>query len=665
MTTYTVVKGDTCPSVAMKVYGDARRIDLLHQANSLGPPPHNLKEGQILNILPLSGAPTGPDATVGAVRNRVDVFAPAQRPAKVHDALSRGNRVSTEESSAATIDFRDETRMYLGENTLVVILGDTSRAASRRSTAPEASLVNGSLRTRLSELSGKAPAPLKVTTDSATVAAGKGETQVSVDPSKTTRLAVYNGQSSITAQKKQVDVSQGFGSKAEQGKAPTPPKPLPASPEWKEAPSGIAFVGAERSISALYANGTGQGKPASKWHVQLAKDADFQDIVVDTKVAAEVTKLEARGLENVVYFARVSAIDDDQFEGPWGQTLSFTVVSLSTSTGDNKHKTRLSFSSTLVTCSLDGSALNADQAIEIDTLTAHVMRCEAKSNSSLAVEKKFPSTSRGALSSIVEPARRVSDYEVLVRYQMLAEGKPIETGAYRALPPKEDGVSLLSDAVDPSDAMFRVARVRVRSTNPFRLPLVVDEVESTLGDVNEIPRDVIPAAKSDKRARTNEVDALLLAGVDIPTSGGGAGPTLGLEATYVGYVAPTTALGVGVRALAAAERIAGKTPERRFGYAVGVPITLRIAPVGSIVQPYVGAQPSYMLVEGARASAERGAVETSQKGFGLSWLGGATLELGRARVIGELGYRRMLTPALRASGGLDTTIGVGVSFLER
>ena len=39
---------DTCDAIAARVFGDPRRVDLVHRYNpGLGPSPHHLKEGQV------------------------------------------------------------------------------------------------------------------------------------------------------------------------------------------------------------------------------------------------------------------------------------------------------------------------------------------------------------------------------------------------------------------------------------------------------------------------------------------------------------------------------------------------------------------------------------------------------------------------------------------
>ena len=59
---------------------------------------------------------------------------------------------------------------------------------------------------------------------------GAGESQVSVDAARSTRLAVYRGAGKLTAKKQTIGVPQGFGSKAEKDSAPTPPRPPQFTP---------------------------------------------------------------------------------------------------------------------------------------------------------------------------------------------------------------------------------------------------------------------------------------------------------------------------------------------------------------------------------------------------------------------------------------------------
>ncbi len=55
-----------------------------------------------------------------------------------------------------------------------------------------------------------------------------------------------------------------------------------------------------------------------QWHIQFSRDEAFSDVTVDAKVSLSVTTIAAKELTAGLYFARVSAIDADKFEGPPG-----------------------------------------------------------------------------------------------------------------------------------------------------------------------------------------------------------------------------------------------------------------------------------------------------------------------------------------------------------
>jgi serine/threonine-protein kinase len=338
--TYTAVAGDTCAAIATRFYGDSARVDLIHKANpGWGAPPHNLTAGQVIHLLPLpADGAKGPDATLSRVRNRVEVEAPEVRRGKPNDPLFRGNRVSTQEQSSAEVTFRDETQLRLAERTLIVILGSI-KAAAKKLTAEDTVLVNGAVRARLSALAGGGAAstsPDKVSTiqtDGARVQV-RGESLVTVDAQKTTRLASYKGTSALTAQNKTVDVRELHGSKAETGKAPTPPKPLPGAPRFLTAPSPVVLAAgaALGDVTGTLAPGAAPAgsDPVARYHVELARDADFGDVVSD------VTLIPPRPLEQGAftlpevppgtYFLRASAIDVDAFEGPFASAVPASVL---------------------------------------------------------------------------------------------------------------------------------------------------------------------------------------------------------------------------------------------------------------------------------------------------------------------------------------------------
>ena len=292
---YVIKSGDTCVKIAIERYGDTRRIADIHAHNEMGPSPHHLKPGSILR-LPRPGADRGPDARITFVRNRVEAFKPEPKPAEVNETLYRGHKVGTKEQASTELLFADTTRIQLGEQTLIVVLGGAGSQAKTEGGA-ETTLLTGALRARLGELAGTAPPkPALVRTDAAEVSLGPGEAQVQVDAKKATRLAVYKGRSSARAKRKTVEVPEGFGNKTELGQQPSEPKPLPPAPAWVVAPPSDLAVTDAGAIAAKYGAGTGAGPAAASWHVQVARDEAFNDLVVDARVPVAVTDLEAKGL---------------------------------------------------------------------------------------------------------------------------------------------------------------------------------------------------------------------------------------------------------------------------------------------------------------------------------------------------------------------------------
>jgi phage tail protein X len=395
MQDYRVQQGDTCPSIAQRLYGDVGRIDLIHQNNpGLGRLPHRLRVGQVLR-LPRSAAgarPAASDARVSFVRNEVDAFTPEQHRAQRNEALARGHRLGTLDASSAEVSFIDETQLQLGANTLVVILGRSAQRLDAGASS-ETRLERGTLRARLAALSGAAPAaaPRTVTvqTPAATAQVGAGTSLLDVDARRTTRLSVHQGASSLRAAGRTVQVNEGFGSRADRGRAPRPPQPLPGAPSWTAALAPLVLVDgdARATVRGTYARAA-TGPAPVVWHVQLARDTSFNDLLVDARVPAAVTNLDAQ-LGPGVYFARVSAVDADGFEGRPGPVATMRVSSVQLDVGGPGRRASVRVSEGTI-CSMDGSALAPIRApIELRPLARHTLRCAADEAGTGAVERAW------------------------------------------------------------------------------------------------------------------------------------------------------------------------------------------------------------------------------------------------------------------------------------
>src|SRR5205085_8175881 len=64
----------------------------------------------------------------------------------------------------------------------------------------------------------------------------------------------------------------------------------------------------------------------AEWHVQIARDEAFRDVVADTRAPAATKRVELRASAPGRWYVRVSAVDDDRFEGPFGAVARVLVV---------------------------------------------------------------------------------------------------------------------------------------------------------------------------------------------------------------------------------------------------------------------------------------------------------------------------------------------------
>lgn len=322
---YTVKKGDSCTGIAKRVLGDRKAYKLIHQHNpQMGPTPHKLVPGTVLK---LPREKSKPAARVTASERRVEARAPKDASwttATQGFELFQGWRVSTLARAFAEVTFRDTSRIYMRENTLVIIYGGTEGAARRTST--KAKLDKGALRSRLGELSGAAS--LEVEMPAATAEFTGGSSLVKVDPEGTARVANHGGgKASVRSAKasKPVSIPERFGSKVRKGRAPEKPIPLPDTPTWAadNAHSFLIPSGASGTISGKW----GPVAKAETYRVEVGRMAQGGFVMTSVEVPKTATAFEVHGLPPGEYFATVAAVDDDQFESPPSRLFETAVVS--------------------------------------------------------------------------------------------------------------------------------------------------------------------------------------------------------------------------------------------------------------------------------------------------------------------------------------------------
>ncbi|HEX4381654.1 MAG TPA: FecR domain-containing protein, partial [Myxococcales bacterium] len=316
---YVVQPGDTCAALSRRFFpGDPARLDQLHALNpQLGPPPHHLKPGTRLRIKP------DPDATITFFKPMVQRKARAEprwEDVSQGENLFRLDSVTTLAGAGAEVTFREQNKLRMDENALIVIYGGTPSskdAAANRSGAIE--LVQGDLALRLAEMRGET---MQVRTPGAVVAGNMRSGRVGVDADKMSRVSVFEGDAKVSASGKAVAVHEGFGTRVAKGKPPEPPEPLPVAPTWlSAAPGPRILVGAATAQQTL-----SWEEGAAAYRLQVSHDSAFNDLLLDEKPSAERTRTVA--LPPGRYFTRVWAINAKGMAGPPGPVWTLDVLAV-------------------------------------------------------------------------------------------------------------------------------------------------------------------------------------------------------------------------------------------------------------------------------------------------------------------------------------------------
>lgn len=650
-TEYRVVAGDTCGKVAQKVYGDGKHIELIHQHNKLGPKPHRLKAGMVLLIVPpeTGSVAEGPDAQLTFVRNEVEAYTPGYHPGRRDEPLLRGHRVGTRESSSAQITFRDETQLQLSENTLVVILGDTSQRSTRERRG-ETVLLRGSLMARLGDLAGTKPAAVATPGGRVEFVSGQNEAHLAVDEKKTTRLSVHKGNTRLASGGKSVPVGAGFGTVAENGKPPTTPRPLPAAPHWLLVPPLVLTRDASTDLRATYEPGL-PNQALSTYHVQLARDADFNDLIVDARVPTSVTELHAKQLPPGTYHLRVSARDAQGLQGAYATASSVQVAQVACQPATSTQPALVTLPDGVLCALDDADASKTGRTLPLAPGLAHRVRCgqdaqalASQTAPSVAIapaQSGQPHLRMELGSAAFQQGRGTRSLQLLVTDA---------TGAPTDLPPERLGLQFppgvthtplqnvglgqyTSTLSWPTGQTGLSGALRIAGLPDQPLP-IPDALPPTLV---EPPRQPPPEGRW-------ALELAPLAGFR-PQAGPLLAPSFGLE-IGARFVLPVGTIGPALR-------LEYEVLPERTGmpgvplFALSLPVSYRFRALRAVAQPYIGLAPVVLIQPPGGLPAS-----TTGVGFALAGLLGLQLHVFHGGPFFEAGYRRAL--ALPAVAVVDS-----------
>jgi hypothetical protein len=271
----------------------------------------------------------GPKRTVAAVLSRTRKTVKSKRAAglaweKAEEGkvLYDRDAVQTLSGSAAIIEFGEDTTLDMGQNSLVIIKRLTKDPLFREKRSFVV-LVDGELRGKMGN-DQQESTYLEIDMPGAKVHTAKGDPidfKVSVNPDKSSTIAVYHGSAEVMARGERVIVQANQSTEVAPNQAPEAPRALPDPVKLKSPSDSSLYYYRDTLPEIQFA---WQGRPdVTNYHFVLARDPSFRDTVVDDRFLK--TRFTARNLKSGTYFWKVSVIEKTR-EGLFGQTRQFRVV---------------------------------------------------------------------------------------------------------------------------------------------------------------------------------------------------------------------------------------------------------------------------------------------------------------------------------------------------
>lgn len=328
---WTVLPGESCADVATALYGNSRYAVLLERYNNVQcARGGDLPDGMTLVV---------PEKVTEVAPARLESIAPDVRekppggawgPANAGMPLHRNHSVNTLERARADILFVDRSRIVMAAHTLVIIYG-TAKDTTQTQKSATVELQEGELQAGLLALRGRSP-----TVDvqgGGSVTANSRDTVVrsKLNQSQTNRttVSVFDGSARVRSAGATVNVPEKFGTSFIAARPPTRPRPLPPAPYWTpESDEGVIVAGAAGAVIATSWRAVDK---ATSYRFEMAKDAEFHQLIAREEVPSQVTAFRAERMPSGNYYLRVRAIDNEDFLGLASTTRKISVVSLAIS----------------------------------------------------------------------------------------------------------------------------------------------------------------------------------------------------------------------------------------------------------------------------------------------------------------------------------------------
>ncbi|MEQ6340586.1 MAG: FecR domain-containing protein [Gammaproteobacteria bacterium] len=303
---YTVQPGDTLIGVSKNYLANPKDWQKIKAANKIKND-RQIPPGSQMRI-PIGLLKREPlQAEVIRVQGNAEAI-PAQGGApfalEAGRTLNMGDQIHTGEGSNLTLRFTDGSRLMLLEKSHLTLEAMTAYGKSGIINT-RSRLNSGQVETQATPLKGPA-ARYEVITPTIAVGVRGTNFRISVDEdAKVSRSEVLEGEVTAEAVGTQLSVPAGFGTMAEAGKAPIPPKVLLQGPDL----SGVSTLLQRVPLRFKWAAMEG----ATSYRAQVFADPALQNLLLDGTFQGNEAKWA--DLPDGNYMLRVRAIDAQGLEG--------------------------------------------------------------------------------------------------------------------------------------------------------------------------------------------------------------------------------------------------------------------------------------------------------------------------------------------------------------
>lgn len=397
--------------------------------------------------------------------------APAGRAPAVGDTLPAGSRLSAGDGATLALSLPNGATLTLLPETQLTLFGSAAPPAANAPPSTTTTLERGTVRVSATADEASPTIPLAIGTS--VVALGRGDAVISSAPRAVrTQVSVLRGRAQVRTGAHVRLVRAGQGVRMTNGAPASSFFSLAAAPSWREAPPrALATLGGAGPVGFSY--GPSGGVAVRGWRVELARDADFRDLVVSERVPLRQLRWEGRVAGAGDWYARVSAIDALGLDGVPSPAARITVaapaiVPGAEATGDSPARPATLRAPAGVFCGVDGARLApVPDALRLTPARSHTVRCARDAGGADAQE--FTVTARDAgpvLHDVQLRATGAAGRVLSLRLSDLA-GIPIPYATVRVT--SDEGV-LIDELREASERGVYVAAIQWRGARA-RIPL--------------------------------------------------------------------------------------------------------------------------------------------------------------------------------------------------